>query len=70
MDLRDKHYGAVACSAVNAENDVSMFRVVGASFAMGQAKDDVKAAATAVTLSNEEDGVASAIRRILSGEFD
>ena len=54
----------------DAENDIAMFRVAGASFAMGQAKDDVKAAATAVTLSNEEDGVASAIRRILSGEFD
>lgn len=54
----------------DAENDISMFRVAGASFAMGQAKDEVKAAATAVTSSNEEDGVAVAIRRILSGEFD
>lgn len=54
----------------DAENDVSMFRVAGASFAMGQAKEDVKAAATAVTLSNEADGVAAAIRRILAGEFD
>jgi hydroxymethylpyrimidine pyrophosphatase-like HAD family hydrolase len=53
----------------DAENDVEMFRVAGASFAMGQAKDFVKDAATAVTLGNEEDGVAAGIGRILAGEF-
>jgi hydroxymethylpyrimidine pyrophosphatase-like HAD family hydrolase len=43
-----------------------MFRVAGGSFAMGQASDEVKAAAQAVTASNEEDGVAQAIERLLA----
>ena len=49
----------------DAENDVELFRAAGASFAMGQASDAVKAAATAVTGTNEEDGVAMAIERVL-----
>ena len=53
----------------DAENDIPMFKVAGASFAMGQAKEFVKEAATAVTLSNEDDGVAAGIRRLLAGEF-
>ena len=49
----------------DADNDIEMFRVAGGSFAMGQASDEVKAAAKAVTASNEEDGVAQAIERLL-----
>ena len=49
----------------DAENDVELFSAAGASFAMGQASDAVKAAATAVTGTNEEDGVAMAIERVL-----
>ena len=49
----------------DAENDVELFEAAGASFAMGQASDLVKAAATAVTGSNEEDGVAMAVERLL-----
>lgn len=49
----------------DAENDIEMFKVSGASVAMGQASDAVKAAATAVTAANTEDGVAQAIDRIL-----
>jgi HAD superfamily hydrolase (TIGR01484 family) len=53
----------------DAENDIEMFRVAGASVAMGQADADVKAMATAVTLRNDEAGVARAIERLLaSGE--
>jgi Cof subfamily protein (haloacid dehalogenase superfamily) len=50
----------------DADNDIQMFRVTGASFAMGQASDEVKAAARAVTGTNEEDGVAQAIERLLA----
>jgi Cof subfamily protein (haloacid dehalogenase superfamily) len=49
----------------DAQNDVEMFRVAGTSFAMGQASDMVKAAATHVTGPNDEDGVAQAIDRVL-----
>ncbi len=67
---------AVACGDLNispdqvvafgdAENDIEMFRVTGASFAMGQASDHVKQHATAVTAPNAEDGVAVALERLL-----
>jgi hydroxymethylpyrimidine pyrophosphatase-like HAD family hydrolase len=49
----------------DAEADIEMFRVAGASVAMGQASDHVKSFATAVTLSNDEDGVALAVERLL-----
>jgi hydroxymethylpyrimidine pyrophosphatase-like HAD family hydrolase len=49
----------------DADNDIEMFRVAGGSFAMGQASDEVKAAAKAVTASNADDGVAQAIERLL-----
>ena len=49
----------------DAENDIEMFKVSGASVAMGQASDAVKAAATVVTAANTEDGVAQTIDRIL-----
>jgi len=45
------------------ENDLEMFRVAGFAVAMGNAADAVKRAAQAVTLSNDEDGVAAAIER-------
>jgi len=43
------------------DNDVPMFRRAGLSVAMGQAPDNVKAAADFVSSSNQEDGVAHAI---------
>ncbi len=49
----------------DAENDTEMFKVSGASVAMGQATDEVKRAATYVTGSNEDLGVAQAIDRLL-----
>lgn len=68
---------AVACADIgistdevaafgDAEVDVEMFRVAGMSVAMGQSSDDVKAAATWVTASNKEDGVARAVERLLA----
>jgi Cof subfamily protein (haloacid dehalogenase superfamily) len=49
----------------DAEADIEMFRVAGASVAMGQASPHVKSIATAVTLSNDEDGVAVAVEKLL-----
>ena len=65
-----------ACSAMSidpatmvafgdAQNDIEMFRIAGASVAMGQASDTVKAAATVVSLPGNDDGVAVAIERLL-----
>ncbi|AGA57609.1 HAD-superfamily hydrolase, subfamily IIB [Thermobacillus composti KWC4] len=47
----------------NYYNDIDMLRFAGLGIAMGNSPDEVKRAADAVTLSNEEDGVAHAIRR-------
>jgi len=46
-------------------NDLPMFARAGLSIVMGQAPDPVKAKAMMVTDSNDDDGVASAITRIL-----
>ena len=50
----------------DSENDLEMFKVAGASVAMGQADDLVKAAATKVTSRHDEDGVARAIEELLA----
>ena len=50
----------------DAENDLAMFEIAGASVAMGQADDEVKAAADFVSARNDQDGVAVAIERLLS----
>ncbi|MBU3078094.1 Cof-type HAD-IIB family hydrolase [Sphingomonas quercus] len=47
-------------------NDLPMFRRAGRAIAMGQAPEDVRRAAADVTDSNDEDGVASAIDRLLA----
>jgi hydroxymethylpyrimidine pyrophosphatase-like HAD family hydrolase len=49
----------------DAEADIEMFRVAGASVAMGQSSDHVKSMATVVTATNDEDGVAVAVERLL-----
>lgn len=46
-------------------NDLPMFARAGLSVAMGQAPEEVRAAATHVARSNEEDGVADAIERFV-----
>ncbi len=50
------------------ENDLEMFRQAGFAVAMGNATDEVKSAAQAVTLSNDEDGFAVAIERYVLGD--
>ncbi|MCC3381974.1 Cof-type HAD-IIB family hydrolase [Paenibacillus farraposensis] len=46
-------------------NDISMLTMAGKGIAMGNAKDDIKAACAEVTLTNAEDGVAHALLNIL-----
>ncbi len=47
------------------DNDVAMFRRSGFSIAMGNASPQVKGCADAVTLSNDEDGFADAVERLI-----
>jgi Cof subfamily protein (haloacid dehalogenase superfamily) len=47
-------------------NDVLMFRPSGYSIAMGNASDEVKAKADRVTDTNENEGFAKAVRKLLS----
>ncbi len=53
----------VACG--DNHNDIGMLRFAGLGIAMGNAHDEVKAAADFVTLSNAEDGVAAAIEQLI-----
>lgn len=46
-------------------NDVSMFKVAGYSVVMGNANDTVKGYADEITLSNDEDGVAAFLEKLL-----
>jgi hypothetical protein len=46
-------------------NDTVMFAVSGFSIAMGNASDEVKAKASAVTDSNEDEGFARAVERFI-----
>ena len=43
-------------------NDISMLRHAGIGVAMGNAKEDVQAAANYVTNSVDEDGIANALK--------
>jgi Cof subfamily protein (haloacid dehalogenase superfamily) len=67
------HLGITAADVVafgDAENDLDMFRVAGAAVAMGQADTMTKAAATFVSLPNDQGGVAHAIHHLLDhGNF-
>lgn len=45
-------------------NDIPMLRAAGLSFAMGNALPEVKAAADEVTATNDEHGVAQALRKV------
>jgi len=45
-------------------NDISMLRAAGIGVAMGNASEAAKAAADEITLSNDENGVAAALRRL------
>ena len=49
----------------DSENDISILRAAGQGVAMGNAAQDVRAAADFITLSNNEDGIAKALERLL-----
>ena len=49
----------------DAQNDIPMLQTAGMGVAMGNAAEDVKAAANMVTLSNNEDGIAAALEKLL-----
>ena len=49
----------------DGENDVPMFRQAGFSIAMGNASDAVKGEARETTLTNDEDGFAAAVERVI-----
>lgn len=49
----------------DAENDIPMLRAAGMGVAMGNAQETVKAAADMVTLSNNDDGIAAALEKLL-----
>jgi hypothetical protein len=51
-------------------NDVLMFKKSGFSIAMGNSSDEVKAQASAVTDSNEDEGFAKAIRKFVLREVN
>jgi Cof subfamily protein (haloacid dehalogenase superfamily) len=59
----------IPCSQIatmgDMPNDVLMFRKSGFSIAMGNASDEVKAQASVVTDSNEDEGFANAVRRFI-----
>jgi hypothetical protein len=50
----------------DTENDLAIIKAAGVGVAMGNATDDVKAEAAIVTSSNDEDGVALAIEKVLA----
>jgi len=54
----------------DSQNDIDMLRISRNSFAMGNAQKDVKEVARYVIPSNDEDGVAFAIEKILSDDLD
>jgi Cof subfamily protein (haloacid dehalogenase superfamily) len=61
LDIPPEHIATMG----DMPNDVLMFRKSGFSIAMGNASDEVKGQATAVTDSNENEGFAKAVRRFV-----
>jgi len=61
LDIRPEQIATIG----DMPNDVLMFRKSGFSIAMGNASDDVKAQASAVTDTNENDGFAKAVRQFV-----
>ena len=54
----------------DGENDIPMIKAAGLGVAMGNALDTVKAVADTVTLTNDENGVAAAIRKYIFGSSE
>lgn len=54
----------------DSHNDISMFKVAGMAVAMGNAPEEVKAASDLVAPSNDEDGVAWVLSKMVLKEHD
>ena len=54
----------------DGENDIPMIKAAGIGVAMENALDTVKEAADTITLNNDEDGVAAAIRKFIFGSSE
>ena len=70
VETLSKHLGIPAnefATYGDMPNDVLMFKKSGFSIAMGQASDEVKAQASAVTASYNDEGFAKGIERFLLG---
>mmetsp|Transcript_5631 Transcript_5631/g.20492 ORF Transcript_5631/g.20492 Transcript_5631/m.20492 type:complete len:320 (-) Transcript_5631:1966-2925(-) len=64
--LRELGVDAAKVLAIgDGENDIEMLQLAGVSVAMGNAKDIVKQVATYTTSSNDDDGFAKAIERLV-----
>ncbi len=63
---RLKVTGAESIAFGDMPNDIPMFRWAGHSVAMANAHTEVKAAADEVTASNEDDGIAAVLERLLA----
>ena len=49
----------------DSENDIEMLKSVGVGVAMGNAMENVKAVANDITQTNDEEGVAFAIKKYI-----
>jgi len=70
MEKLGKHFGIKREEMIavgDGENDLSMIEYAGLGIAMANADEKVKEMADAITLSNEEDGVAAVIDRYVLG---
>ena len=56
---------AQAIAFGDSENDIPMLRAAGMGIAMGNADEEVKAAADRVTLSNNDNGIAAALAELI-----
>ncbi len=67
VELVAKHFGLSLADVIafgDGENDLTMIREAGVGVAMGNAVESVKAVAKRVTKSNDEDGIAGALREL------
>ena len=59
-----------AAAIGDSQNDIAMFETVGCSIAMGNAKPEIKGFCRFVTKTNQENGVAYAIDKLLTGSWN
>lgn len=73
LEKLGEYYGIVKDEMIavgDGFNDLSMIEYAGLGVAMANAPDEVKHAADFITLSNEEDGVAYVIEKMIFSEMD